>query len=126
MEDVLIPVVIFSSLLLFVKMILDYARFKHENKHQSGGKLKSGEGASLRVSELEDLIQHAVDDAVRPLERRLRRIERASTARAAATGESATEPAGKPPTPLLDDIDEPDLDDGVYESGASRPRVRRH
>ena len=77
MEDVLIPVVVFSSLLLFLKMMLDFARFRHE--HKAGTQSRSGTASnSLRVSELEALVQDAVDDAVRPLERRIRRLERSA------------------------------------------------
>ncbi len=77
MEDILIPIVVFSSLLLFLKMMLDYARFKHE--HKAGARSERGrESNSLRVSELEALVHDAVDDAVRPLERRIRQLERAA------------------------------------------------
>lgn len=149
MEDVLIPVVVFSSLLLFLKMMLDYGRFKHQ--HRAGTRsVSEGASNSLRVSELEALVRDAVDDAVRPLERRIRRLERASRRDDSSRGAGLSEQEGvevsesnldaprrllseRPVEDMLDDdfdrdIDrEQDFEDEfrAHERRVRQPRVRR-
>ncbi|MDE2997012.1 MAG: hypothetical protein OXT73_09810 [Bacteroidota bacterium] len=63
----------FGSSLLFIKMILDYNRDKMLAQGNSRAQLNEGE--TLRVSELREMIQEAVTDAVAPLEARMDELE---------------------------------------------------
>ena len=134
MEVILIPIIVFSSLLLFLKMLLDYARFKHEHKTGTRSKQRDGSSNSLAVSELEDLIEGAVEHAVRPLERRIRRLERATKSNAPAETSPENSDTERPSHQVLDDLDEHDeaasplssRGGNIYDVGAARPRVRRH
>ncbi len=63
MVDVLIVLIVFSSVLAVIKMSFDYKR-RALTAHQ-------GDGGSLRTSELKQLIREAVDDALEPIIERL-------------------------------------------------------
>ena len=58
MEPVFVLIVVFASILMLTKMNLDFKR----NKLVSG----AGDG-SLKQSEIKQLIQDAVDEAIRPV-----------------------------------------------------------
>jgi len=64
--------VVFGSGLIFMKMIFDYARFKQEQKARRNAGVEAN---SIRVSELQEMIRDSVDTAIRPLEKRIRRLE---------------------------------------------------
>ena len=76
MEAIFIPMIVFGFTALIVKMGLDYSKWK--KIHQSGGRemLRESGDNSLGVSELKSLIREAVEEANRPLARRLDRLEK--------------------------------------------------
>lgn len=69
MIPVFIVLIVFSSVLVVVKMGLDYKRSKLLAPPDSGG-------GSLRTSELEALIQRAVEKSVKPILDRFEETER--------------------------------------------------
>jgi hypothetical protein len=75
MEDIIVPLIVFSFIALIVKMSLDYSKWK--KMHQSGTVEVSGreEGNSLPASELRNLILEAVETANEPLLQRIERLE---------------------------------------------------
>ncbi len=62
-EEVIVTLIVFSALLIFMKMILDYRR----DKLQIRNARQEGEGRSLGTSELQGLIREAVEEANAPL-----------------------------------------------------------
>jgi len=68
MLPAIVVAVVFGSALMVVKMALDFNRDKMLAE-------SSREGSSLRVSELEELIEAAVEKAVAPLHERLEELE---------------------------------------------------
>lgn len=73
MEDILVPLIVFSFIALVVKMALDYAKWKRQHDR---GDVGSGAGdKSLTQSELRAMIQGAVQDATEPLHAQLQALE---------------------------------------------------
>lgn len=69
MEEALIVLIVFGSLLAVVKLALDYARDKHQARYSASS------GSSLTSSELKAIVERAVEDVIDErfvkLERRL-------------------------------------------------------
>lgn len=65
MEEILIPLFVFSFVYLTIKLILDH------KKHR----LAAGEGRSLGTSELKAMIREAVTEATAPLVERIDALE---------------------------------------------------
>lgn len=65
---VFIVAIVFGTLLLIIKMGLEYGKQKMLSKRDSSG-------SSLRVSELEAMIESAVSDAIEPLVARVDELE---------------------------------------------------
>lgn len=85
---------VFSLFIILPSIVFTNIRKMKEAKYKA--RIGVGEeGSALRLSELDVLIQEAVDEAVAPLERRLHQLER-------------ERPAGllEAPEPLLDDAEE--------------------
>ena len=75
MEEILVPLIVFSFIALIVKMSLDYGKWKRLHKDRGAGALTEGSDNSLGVSELKALIQDAVEEANIPLSNRIARLE---------------------------------------------------
>ncbi len=73
-EDIFIPLIIFSFILILVKMILEHKRWRHSQGVEP--KKKAIPDKAMSLSELEDSFQDTVDLSVAPLESRLSRIEK--------------------------------------------------
>jgi hypothetical protein len=67
MEETLIVLIVFGSLLAIVKLALDYARDKHHARYSAAS------GSSLTSSELKGIVERAVEDV---LDERFVRLER--------------------------------------------------
>lgn len=67
MEETLIVLIIFGSLLAIVKLALDYARDKHHARYSAAS------GSSLTSSELKAIVERAVEDVI---DERFVRLER--------------------------------------------------
>ncbi len=65
---VVIVAIVFGSVLLIIKMGLEYGKQKMLSQ-------RDGSGSSLRVSELEAMIDSAVSDAIEPLVARVDELE---------------------------------------------------
>jgi len=65
---VVIVAIVFGTLLLIIKMGLEYGKQKMLSQ-------RDGSGSSLRVSELEAMIESAVSDAIQPLVARVDELE---------------------------------------------------
>ena len=73
-EDVLVPLIVFSFVLILIGMILNHSRWKYLQKQKNKGTAEEG-GGSLRTSELRALIQEAVLEATMPLQQRIDTLE---------------------------------------------------
>lgn len=73
-EDIFIPLIIFTFILLLVKMILDHAKWKRSNG--DGKKPKKLAERSMSLSELEDVFQQTLDSTIAPIEARMARVEK--------------------------------------------------
>lgn len=67
MEETLIVLIVFGSLLAIVKLALDYARDKHRARYSAAS------GSSLTSSELKGIVEKAVEDVI---DERFVRLER--------------------------------------------------
>lgn len=73
-EDIFIPLIVFSFVLILVKMILDHQKWKRSQGGSSKPKQISEKAMSL--SELEDVFQETIDLSVAPIEARIARVEK--------------------------------------------------
>lgn len=105
--------VVFGSGLIFMKMIFDYARFKQEQKTRRNAGVEAN---SIGVSELQEMIRDSVDTAVRPLEKRIRKLE-------TPRGEPA--PGVDDDWRLLEARSDEGLDDLESDLDVQRPKVKR-
>ncbi len=65
MDEVFIVAVVFGSLLILAKMLLDYARFRREHKLGTGSSSRRlSDGQTLRTSELEDMLRRIVREEI--------------------------------------------------------------
>lgn len=65
MDEVFIVAVVFGSLLILAKMLLDYARFRREHKNGSSASSSLlSESQTLRTSELEDMLRRIVREEI--------------------------------------------------------------
>ena len=69
MIEILVPLIVFSSIVAIVKLSLDYKRDKQARE------LRGGDG-SMRLSELKAALREVVEEANAPLVQRVERLER--------------------------------------------------
>ena len=105
---------VFSFVLLIVKMSQDHELEKH--------RMSKGSDKSLTVSELNELVEAAVKEAISPLQARIRQLE-AQEAPLAGEEQLQLEPASRRLN--LDDVENDFSDDSVEDLvSSSRKRVR--
>ncbi|NNE34755.1 MAG: hypothetical protein HKN13_05945 [Rhodothermales bacterium] len=75
-EEIFIPLIVFSFVLILVKMILDHAKWKRSQGGGSKQKQKQLAERAMSLSELEDVFQQTMDASVAPIEARMARLEK--------------------------------------------------
>ena len=75
MEPILVPLIVFGFIALVTKMGIDYSKWKQIHRSSEINALTMDTDNSLAVSELKHMIQEAVEEANKPLAKRIARIE---------------------------------------------------
>ena len=68
-------VIVFGSLLIALLSSLGYAYWHQTFKYKTSKRGLEDGASSLKVSELEELIRHAMEEALRPFEKRFAEVE---------------------------------------------------
>lgn len=97
MEEILVPLIIFSFIFLMVNTFVGYFKWKKEHESRTHG---TGEESGLRTSELKALLREAVEEANAPLIERIEALE--------AELAEQHRPRLLPAQPLLADFEEPE------------------
>ncbi len=99
-EEIVIPIIVFSFVLAMVGMFLQYFKWRQKYRAEQG----NTEGSSLRASELQAMMQEAVEDAQAPLlarievlQEEIRRVGRALPPAEASLLEELPEPEEEQP-----------------------------